>query len=136
MSDQTPTMEVEKQEVTPTEATERTRDSRCFVPRADIYEVEDQVVIVMDVPGADESSININLEKNILTINADVEPSYPEGYELAFAEYEVGDYSRSFRLSNEIDREKIEATVKDGVLRLYLPKAAAAMNRRISVKTA
>lgn len=132
MTDQT--MELEKQEVTATEDTERTRDTRCFLPRADIYEADDQIVVVVDVPGADESSIDINLEKNILTINAYVEPDYPQDYSPAFAEYEVGDYQRSFRLSNEIDREKIEATVKDGVLRLYLPKAAAAMNRKISVK--
>jgi len=134
MTDQTQTLDIEKQEVTTTEDTERTRDTRCFQPRADIYEQDDQIVVVVDVPGADESSIDINLEKNILTINAYVEPEIPEGYSLAFAEYEVGDYQRSFRLSNEIDREKIEATVKDGVLRLYLPKAAAAMNRKISVK--
>jgi HSP20 family molecular chaperone IbpA len=134
MTDQTQTMDIEKQELTPTEETERTRDTRCFLPRADIYETNDQIVVVVDVPGADENSIDINLEKNVLTINAFVEPDFQEGYNLAFAEYEVGDYQRSFRLSNEIDREKIEATVKDGVLRLYLPKAAAAMNRRISVK--
>jgi HSP20 family molecular chaperone IbpA len=134
MTENVKTMEVEKQEVTATEDTERTRDCRCFVPRADIYEVDDQIVIVADVPGADENSIEVTLEKNILTINAYVEPIAPEGYSLAFAEYEVGDYQRSFRLSNEIDRDKIQATVKDGVLRLYLPKAASALTRKISVK--
>lgn len=132
MSDQI--MEVEKNEVTTAETTERTRDTRCFVPRADIYEVDDHVVILVDVPGADESSIDINLEKNILTINAFVEPVFLEDYAPAMTEYEVGDYTRSFRLSNEIDRDKIEATVKDGVLRLSLPKAGAALNRKINVK--
>ena len=136
MAENTPTMEAEKQEVTATEGTERTRDTRVFAPRADIYETDKQIVVVVDVPGADEGSIDINLEKNILTINALVEPNFPENYHLAFAEYEIGDYQRSFRLSNEIDREKIEATVKDGVLRLYLPKAAAAQARKINVKSA
>lgn len=134
MSEMTPTMEVEKQAVTNTEGAERTRDCQCFTPRADIYETEDTIVIVADVPGAGEDSIEITVEKNILTINAYVEPALPEGYSLAFAEYEVGDYQRSFRLSDEIDRSRIEATVKDGVLRLYLPKAAEAMARKISVK--
>jgi len=127
-------LQVEKQELTTTEDTERTRECRCYVPRADIYEAEDQIVIVADVPGTDKDSIDVTLEKNILTINAYVNSIAPEGYSLAFAEYEVGDYQRSFRLSDEIDREKIQANVKDGVLRLYLPKSSAARTRKISVK--
>jgi len=132
MADQT--MELAKQEITTAEETERTRDTRCFIPRADIYELENQIVIVADVPGVDEKSIEVTLDKNILTIDAQVEPAIPQGYSLSFAEYEVGDYQRSFRLSNEIDRTKIQAKVKDGVLRLYLPKAKEALARKISVK--
>ena len=74
MADNVKTMDVEKEEVTATEETERTRECRCFVPRADIYEVDDQIVIVADVPGVDENSVEIMLEKNILTINAYVDP--------------------------------------------------------------
>jgi HSP20 family protein len=128
------TMEIEKQEVTTTEETERTRECRCFIPRSDIYELDDQIVIVADVPGVDEKSIDVTIEKNILTINALVNPVLPQGYSLSFAEYEVGDFQRSFRLSDEIDRKKIQANVKDGVLRLYLPKAKEALMRKISVK--
>ncbi len=132
MADQT--LDVQKQEVTPTEDTERTRDSRCFAPRADIYELEDQIVVVADVPGASEKSIEVMIEKNVLTLNAYVDPVIPDGYALAFAEYEIGDYSRSFKLPDEIDRDGIEATVRDGVLCLYLPKAKEAQLRKISVK--
>lgn len=128
--------EVNKQEVATTEGAERTRECQCFVPRADIYEVDDLIVVVIDVPGASNESIEVSLEKNILTVNAYVDTTEPEGYSLSFAEYEVGDYQRSFRISNEIDREKIDATVKDGVLRLYLPKAKEALTRKISVKAA
>ena len=128
------TMEIEKQEVTTTEETERTRECRCFIPSSDIYELDDQIVIVADVPGVDENSIDVRIEKNILTINALVDPALPQGYSLSFAEYEVGDFQRSFRLSDEIDRKKIQASVKDGVLRLYLPKAKEALMRKISVK--
>ncbi len=128
------TMELEKQEVTTTEETERTRDCRSFIPRSDIYELDDQIVIVADVPGVDEDSIDVTLEKNVLTINALVNPVIPQGYSLSYAEYEVGDFQRSFRLSDEINREKIKASVKDGVLRLYLPKAKEALARKISVK--
>ena len=134
MAENVKTMEVEKEEVTAAEGTERTRECACFVPRADIYEVDDRMVIVADVPGVDESSVEITLEKNILTINALIEPVEMEGFTPVFAEYEVGDYQRSFKLSDEIDREKIQATIKDGVLRLYLPKAAATQARKISVK--
>jgi HSP20 family protein len=130
------TMELEKQEVTTTEETERTRECRCFTPRSDIYELDDQIVIVADVPGVDEKSIDVTLEKNVLTINALVDPVVPQGYSLSLAEYQVGDYQRSFRLSDEIDRENIRASVKDGVLRLYLPKAKEALMRKISVKVA
>jgi HSP20 family molecular chaperone IbpA len=132
---ETKTMEAPKQEVTTTEDTERTRDGLCFTPRADIYETDDALIVVVDVPGADEKSVDITLEKNVLTINAYVDDlPQMEGYSLAFAEYNVGDYQRSFRLSDEIDRDGIEAEVRDGVLRLRLPKAGPAKTRKISVK--
>lgn len=127
-------LETTKQEMP--EETERTRDCRCFMPRADIYEVDDQIVIVTDVPGATEDSVDIMLEKNVLTINAYIEPVDMSGYSLLHAEYEIGDYQRSFKLSDEIDREKIEATIKDGILHVYLPKASEARTRKIGVKAA
>jgi HSP20 family protein len=136
MTEETKAMEVEKQEMVPAEETERTRETRCFVPRADIYETEDKIVVVTNMPGVSAESLDITLEKNILTINGYVEPEVPEGYSLAWAEYRIGDYQRSFRISDEIDRDQIEATINDGVLHLDLPKAAAAKTRKISVKTA
>jgi HSP20 family protein len=127
--------EAEKQEVADGDV-ERTRARRCFVPRTDIYEVGDDIHVVADMPGVDDKSIDITLERNVLTINGYVEPDYPDNYQLAYAEYDVGDYQRSFRLSDDIDREGIEATVKDGVLRLHLPKADTAKARKISVTPA
>jgi HSP20 family molecular chaperone IbpA len=133
MADTSSAIEAQKQELSTLEDTERTRDCQCFVPRADIYETDDQIVVVVDVPGASENSIDITLEKNVLTINAYVEPEDREGYALSLAEYEVGDYQRSFRLSDEVDRENIEASIKDGVLRLELAKAKEAQSRKINV---
>lgn len=132
----TKAMEPQKEEIEITEGTERTREGLCFIPRSDIYELEDRLMIVADVPGAHEDSIDIVLEKDVLTINAYVDPLQPEGHTLAYAEYEVGDYTRSFKISSEIDREKISASIRNGVLRLQLPKAAAAKTRKISVTTA
>lgn len=125
--------ESEKQEIAEGDA-ERTRARRCFVPRTDIYELGGDITVLVDMPGVDEKSVDITLEKNVLTINGYVEPVYPENYRVAYAEYDVGDYQRSFRLSDEIDRDKIEAMVKDGVLRLRLPKADTAKARKIAVK--
>jgi HSP20 family molecular chaperone IbpA len=90
------------------------------------------MVIVADVPGVDDDQLRSRW-KNILTINALIEPVEMEALP-GFREYEVGDFQRSFKLSDEIDSNKIRATIKDGVLRLYLPKAAAAQARKISVK--
>jgi HSP20 family molecular chaperone IbpA len=125
--------DAEKQEVEETGA-ERIRDRKAFVPRVDIYETDDQIVLVADVPGVNQDSVEITLEKSMLTVNGYVEPEPPEGYDIAYAEYDVGDFERSFRLSNQIDQEKIEATVKDGVLRLVLPKIGPAKTRKIAVK--
>jgi HSP20 family protein len=133
MTKQNPPMEIQNQESVAAEDRERTHARRCFVPRSDIYETEDEIMVLADVPGASDKSIDITLEKNELSINAYVEPAATTGYELAYAEYDEGDYQRGFRLSDEIDRDKIQATVKDGVLQLRLPKAAQAKARRISV---
>jgi HSP20 family molecular chaperone IbpA len=128
------TMEAEKQEVETVDGAERTRARRAYVPRVDIYETDEAIVLLTDMPGVEENSIDITLEKNVLTINGYVEVDTPDNYSLAYAEYESGDYERSFNLSDEIDREKIEATVKNGVLRLHLPKAGPAKTRKITVK--
>jgi HSP20 family molecular chaperone IbpA len=128
------TLEAEKQEVESVDGAERTRARRAYVPRVDIYETEDTIVLLTDMPGVDENSIDITLEKNVLTLTGYVETENPDNYSLAYAEYESGDYERSFNLSDEIDREKIEATVKNGVLRLHLPKAGPAKTRKITVK--
>jgi len=128
------TMEIHKQEENPADEMERTRSRRSFVPRADIFDTEKEITILTDVPGANEKTVDITLEKDVLSITAYVEPSIPNGFEIAYAEYEEGDYQRSFRLSTEIDRNKIEAVVSDGVLRLRLPKAQEAQTKKINVK--
>lgn len=128
--------EAQKQEVTTMSDAERTRARKAYVPRADIYETNDDIFVLADMPGVDEKSVDITLEKNVLTINGYVEPDEPENYSLAYAEYDVGDYQRSFTLSNEIDLEKIEATVKNGVLKLRLPKIGPAKAKKITVKAA
>lgn len=125
--------ETEKAEVVETDA-ERTRTRPAFVPRADIYEANDEIVVITDMPGADESSVDITLEKNVLSINGCIEPPQFEEVSLAYAEYRVGDFERRFSLSNEIDQDKIEAMLKDGVLTLRLPKVSPT-TRKITVRS-
>jgi HSP20 family molecular chaperone IbpA len=127
---------VEKQEVQTRNGSERTRARKAYVPRVDIYETNDEIVVLADMPGVDENAVDITLEKNVLSINGYVEPEQPDNYSLAYAEYEVGDYQRSFTLSDEIDRDNIQAAVKNGVLHLHLPKAGPAKVRKITVKAA
>jgi len=124
--------EAQKQEVVESGA-ERTRSRVAFVPRVDIYENDEYVFVTADMPGVDESTVDITLEKNVLTIDGYITPASPEGYTLAYAEYRVGDYTRSFTLSNQVDQERIEASVKDGVLSLTLPKIAPG-TKRVAVK--
>ena len=125
--------EVNKQEITNQEQTERTRKSRLFIPRVDIYETKDAIRLSADIPGADMDSIDVTLEKNILTIEAHVSTEKPVDYDLTYAEYGIGDFQRRFTLSNEIDHNGIVAKVKDGVLHLTLPKIGPAKAKRITV---
>jgi HSP20 family protein len=124
----------EKQELQEQNGAERTRTSRVYMPRVDIYEQDEHTVLVADMPGVDENSIDITLEKNILTIKGFVE-DHMEGYGLAYSEYGEGDFERTFALSDEVARNNIEASMKDGVLRLVLPKAEEARARKIAVRT-
>lgn len=117
-------------------ATERIRNVKTFVPRVDIYEAKDALFLIADMPGVDENSVDVELEKNILTIAGRVNIDETKEKSLVYSEYETGDYERTFTLSDEIDREKIHATVKDGVLHLELPKAEKVKPKKIAVKAA
>ncbi len=116
------------------ERVERTRARRVFSPQVDIVERKGDILVTADMPGVDETSVDINLEKNVLTIYGAIEDDKLPGYEPFYSEYGLGDYERVFTLSDEIDRDRIQATVKNGVLKLVLPKAKAAKSRKIAVK--
>jgi HSP20 family molecular chaperone IbpA len=136
MVEESKEMQVQEQEMVKSNGSERMRARPIFIPRSDIYETEYNVVVTLDMPGASEDAIDVTLEKNILTINANSTHGAPEGYELGFAEFRTGDYERSFRLTDQIKRDDIEALYKDGVLKLTLPKAEVAKPRKINVKAA
>lgn len=129
-------VEQSKQEMTTPEGVERTRTGRVFSPAVDIYETNDAVVLVADMPGVDEKSVDVTLEKNVLTIYGRVEEVSPAGLTPIYSEYRIGDYQRAFTISNAINWEGIEGKVRNGVLHLTLPKAGPAQTRKISIASA
>lgn len=128
---------LQKQETDSGARVERTKTGKVFVPAVDIYETEKEIVLLADLPGADEQNIDITLEKNVLSIKGSVEAAAPQNYTLSYSEYEVGDFERSFTIDNEgVDRNNIKAQFKNGVLALHLPKAEPAQPKKISVTVA
>ena len=123
----------EKQELQ-TES-EQTRPGLIFTPAVDIFESEQEIVLLADMPGVTSDGVTIDLHNNELKVTGEVEPQGSEKETLLLREYETGRYHRHFTLSDRIDQDKINASIKDGVLRLVLPKAEKAKPRRIEVKS-
>ena len=112
---------------------EQTVPARYFVPTTDIFETEDALTVVMEVPGVNNEAVDISVENQVLKIEAKIDPSKYDGMEPLYTEYNVGHFARSFTLSNKIDQQQISATLEDGVLTLTLKKAEEAVPRKISV---
>ena len=110
---------------------EATRPTRAFMPKADIFETEDALTVVLEMPGADRDNINISVENGVLT----VEGTINLGLQPVYSEYNVGPFRRSFRMSSRIDQYNINAEMSDGVITLVLPKVEEAKPRRIEVRT-
>jgi HSP20 family protein len=104
-------------------------------PPIDIHEGPEGLVLEADLPGVSESQLSIQLEDNVLSLHAKVDAPAPEDARVLHEEYRPGNFYRSFILSDEVERSKISAELKNGVLRLTLPKAERAKTRRIEIKT-
>lgn len=128
------TLEIQKQDVETATTIEKARPRRRFIPRVDVFENDDAVFLTIDMPGVGENSVDLTLEKNILTIQGEIEDILPEAYQLTYREYRIGDYLRTFALSDEVNRDDIEALMKNGVLRVTLPKVEEAKARKIEVR--
>ncbi len=140
MANESKSIMAQKGEVMPTRQGDGDRSLRTsrerpvYAPKADILETADAFLVIADLPGVDEQSVEINLDKNVLHVSAHPQAENLQGYTLHYAEYTPGDFERRFVLSELIARDKIEASMKNGVLTLRLPKAGAARARKISVK--
>ena len=124
----------EKEEVTT--PAERTRPGLVFTPAVDIFETDKEITLLADMPGVKTEDLTIDLHQNLLTLDGEVQS--PQGADEVdvIREYRTGKYYRQFNLSEMIDQANINAELKDGVLRLTLPKVEAAKPRQIKVKAA
>jgi len=112
---------------------EKTVPGRYYVPYTDIYETEDALTLVMEMPGVEKKDLTVTLENDVLRVDGRIDFSKYEGMEPLYTEYNVGHYTRSFTLSNKIDQDGINAQLAGGVLTLTLPKGKDAQPRRIAI---
>jgi HSP20 family molecular chaperone IbpA len=112
---------------------EKTVPARYFVPSTDIHETEDALIVVMEMPGVEKKDIAVDLENDVLRIDARIDTGKYRGLQPLYTEYNVGHFARSFTLSNKIDQQQISAQLNDGVLTLTLKKAKEAIPRRIAI---
>lgn len=113
---------------------ERTRDGRYYRPNVDILEMPDELLLLADMPGVKSDEIDVRFEDGELTIHGPAAARQKPETNYLLMEYGVGDFYRTFRVSEQIDAAKIRAEYSDGVLRLHLPKVEAAKPRKIKVK--
>ena len=107
---------------------------RAFVPATDIYETDQALTVVMEMPGVEKANVDVHVENDVLNVVGHIDFSNYEKLQPVYTEYNIGHYRRSFSLSpNSVDQEKIQAEMKEGVLTLTLPKAERAKARRITV---
>jgi len=103
------------------------------MPTADIYEDRDSLKVILEMPGVEKGNVNVRVEEGVLVVEGRLDLTKYRGLQPLYTEYNIGNYARSFRLSNAIDQDKIGAELKDGVLSLTLPKAEKAKPRTIQV---
>jgi len=114
---------------------ERTRSGVWYRPNVDIVEQNDELLLIADIPGATSEDVNIRFEDGELSLHAQVKPRGTEQARMLLQEYGVGDFYRTFQISEAIDASKITANCVDGVLTLSLPKSEAVKPRKIAVKS-
>jgi HSP20 family protein len=112
---------------------ESTVPTRAFLPVADIFETDQALTVVLEMPGVSKENVQIDVENDVLTIAGQIDYSAYEGLQPLYTEYNIGNYSRSFQISSKIEQDGIKAELNDGVMTLVLPKAERAKPRRISV---
>ena len=104
-----------------------------YIPETDIYELEDRYVVLVDLPGVEEAQAQVEVEDDLLTISGRLSPVDLGERQLIHHGYMTGDYRRSLRVGARVDRERITARLRNGTLRVELPKVPEAQPRKIAV---
>jgi len=112
---------------------EATIPARVFVPATDIFETDEALTVIVEMPGVDKDKVDVKVENDVLIIEGWIDFSRYEGLQPVYTEYNIGNYARSFQLSNKIDQDRISAELRDGVMTLVLPKSERAKPRKITV---
>ena len=111
-----------------------TPPQRHVVPPVDVFENEASITLLADLPGVPRDQLHVRVDGDMLVLEATAAPSGPEQMELVYGEAQCPAYRRQFSLSRELDATRIEAQLRDGVLRLVIPKAEEARPRRVQVQ--
>lgn len=126
--------EVAKRESTDVQAAKAREESLALAPAVDIYENAQGITVQADMPGVSKDGLNIQADRNSLVIEGNAVIDVPAAMEAIHAEVQATRYRRSFALSAELDAERIEATLKDGVLTLQIPKRAEFQPRKVEIR--
>jgi len=123
----------------PQQAAEQTgeqhRSDMVLRPTGDIFEKEDGITILLDMPGVSKERLDINTDRNNLVVEGEIEIDMPKETESLYADVRCTRYRRAFSLSGEqLDTEAVDANLKDGVLRIHIPRRAEMRPRKIEVK--
>ena len=111
-----------------------TSDTPAIQPRIDVFEDATGITLLADVPGANTDSLELKVEGTNLLLEATVATAFPNNLESSYAEVRIPRYRQAFELSRELDTEHIDAVLKDGVLKLRIPKLAQAQPKRIAIQ--
>jgi HSP20 family molecular chaperone IbpA len=126
--------EVAKRESTDVQAAKAREESLALAPAVDIYENAQGITVQADMPGVSRDGLSIQADRNSLVIEGNAVIDVPAAMEAIHADVQATRYRRSFALSGELDAERIEATLKDGVLTLRIPKRAEFRPRKVEVR--
>jgi HSP20 family protein len=127
--------EIAAKEKQPVQGQEKTRAGRFFLPEVDIEELNDSLKVWADMPGVKQDDVEVTLHGGILTIVGNVSTEAYQKLNPLYTEYNVGNYFRQFELNEDVDHQRINATMRNGVLELTLPKSERARPRRIEVNS-
>lgn len=115
------------------EKEEATVPARYYVPHTDIYETDDELTVVMEMPGVQKDKITVELENDVLSVEGQIDFSKYAEMRPLYTEYNIGHFTRKFSVSSRINQANISAEIEDGILTLRLPKAEEVKPRTIKI---